>query len=87
MVVSGIDFDRSYAGTQHLLEHLSASFDISLYVLTTPRSRPWYEQLPHTCHVFPFGGPLVREAISLDVQSFSDWHFLEDVVCTPVVDY
>jgi glycosyltransferase involved in cell wall biosynthesis len=57
MVVSGIDFDRSYAGTQHLLEHLSASFDISLYVLTTPRSRPWYEQLPHTCHVFPFGGP------------------------------
>ena len=54
LVVSGIDFDRSYAGTQYLLERLDESFDISLYMLTSPRSRVWYDRLPHTCHVFPF---------------------------------
>ena len=52
LAVAGTDFDRSYAGTQYLLEHLSAFFDVSLYVLTTSQSRPWYEQLPYTCHVF-----------------------------------
>lgn len=54
LVAIGIDFDRSYAGTQYLLERLGEHFDVSLYVLTSPQSQPWYEQLPHTCHVFPF---------------------------------
>lgn len=54
VVVSGIDFDRSYAGTEYLLARLGRFFEISLYVLTSPQSQPWYERLPHSCHVFPF---------------------------------
>ena len=54
LAVIGSDFDRSYAGTQYLLERLGEHFDVSLYVLTRPQSRSWYDQLPFTCHVFPF---------------------------------
>lgn len=54
LVVVGIDFDRSYAGTQYLLEHLAERFQIVLCAYTDAHSGRWYRQLPFSRHVFPF---------------------------------
>ena len=54
LVVVGIDFDRSYAGTQYLLEHLAERFQIVLCAYTDAQSGRWYRQLPFSRHVFPF---------------------------------
>ena len=54
VVVVGIDFDRSYAGTQYLLEHLADTFEIVLYAYTDASSGRWYRQLPFSLHIFPF---------------------------------
>lgn len=73
----GIDFDRSYAGTQYLLERLGRTFDVSLYVLTSPLSQAWYKQLPHTCHVFPFWDtPWVGRRFRFMSKVFRIWVFV-----------
>lgn len=56
VAVIGIDFSQGYAGTQYLLDRLGQWFDVSIYVITTPGRRAWYDGLAHTCHVFPFWG-------------------------------
>lgn len=64
IVVIGIDFDRSYAGTQYLLDHLRDTFEIVLCAFTDARSRRWYRARSFSGYVFPFrdsvwnGGPL-----------------------------
>jgi glycosyltransferase involved in cell wall biosynthesis len=54
LVVPGIDFDRSYAGTHYLLERLAGDFEIALCVFTDRAHRDWYRRLPFKCQVFPF---------------------------------
>ena len=54
VVVAGIEFDRSYAGTQYLLERLNETFAVVLYVHANARRCRWYEQLPFTCHILPY---------------------------------
>ena len=61
VVVAGIEFDRAYAGTQNLLEKLNETFEVVLYVHANARRRRWYEQLPFSCHVFPYRDPTWRQ--------------------------
>ena len=56
VVVPGIEFDRSYAGTQYLLERLSETFRIELHIFTDDSRIGWYRGLPFPCHVWPFLG-------------------------------
>ena len=53
VVVPGIEFDRSYAGTQYLLERLSETFRIELHLFTDASRAGWYRGLPFPCRVWP----------------------------------
>ena len=56
VAVAGTDFDRSYAGTLHLLESLAAEFDVEAYVFTDVGRGGWYARRPFACRAFPFRG-------------------------------
>ena len=56
VVVAGTDFDRSYAGTLHLLESLGAEFEVEAYVFTDVGRGGWYARLPFACHAFAWRG-------------------------------
>ena len=56
VAVAGTDFDRSYAGTLHLLERLGAEFEVEAYVFTDVGRGDWYAHLPFTCHAFAWRG-------------------------------
>lgn len=58
LVVPGIDFDRSYAGTQYLLEELSATFDVTACIFTEKQTAVWYRRLPIRCRIWPFLGTI-----------------------------
>ena len=71
LVAIGIDFDRSYAGTQYLLQRLAEVFEIELYAFTDARTRRWYRQLPYSCHAFPFyGSPWNRSPFQIMSRAF-----------------
>ncbi len=56
VAVAGTDFDRSYAGTLHLLEGLNAEFDVEAYVFTDVGRGGWYARLPFPCRAFALRG-------------------------------
>ncbi len=56
VAVIGTDFDRSYAGTLHLLESLAAEFDVEAYVFTDVGRGGWYARRPFACRAFPLRG-------------------------------
>ena len=56
VAVVGTDFDRSYTGTQHLLESLGAEFDVEAYVFTDVGRGGWYARLPFACHAVALRG-------------------------------
>lgn len=56
VVVAGTDFDRSYAGTLHLLESLGAEFEVEAYVFTDVGRGGWYARLPFACRAFAWRG-------------------------------
>ena len=56
LAVPGIDFDRSYAGTQYLLEELCAAFDVTACIFTEKKTQDWYRRLPIPCRIWPFQG-------------------------------
>lgn len=58
VAVVGTDFDRSYAGTLHLLEGLAAAFEVEAYVFTDAGRGAGYARLPFACRAFPFRGSL-----------------------------
>jgi glycosyltransferase involved in cell wall biosynthesis len=58
VVVAGKDFDRSYAGTQNLLEGLIEVFDVEAYVFTDAPGSEWYARMPFRCHAVPLRGTI-----------------------------
>ncbi len=58
LAVAGTDFDRSYAGTQNLLEALGEVFEVEAYVFTDARRGGWYGRLPFRCHAFALRGSM-----------------------------
>lgn len=58
VAVAGTDFDRSYAGTLHLLEHLAAEFDVEAYVFTDAGRVEGYARLPFACRAVALSGSI-----------------------------
>lgn len=56
VAVAGTDFDRSYAGTLHLLESLAAEFEVEAHVFTDIGRGGWYDLRPFACRAFPLRG-------------------------------
>ena len=50
VVVAGIEFDRSYAGTQYLLERLNETFAVVLYVHANARRCRCCRHHRRPCH-------------------------------------